>query len=153
MPQSLKWQIWLSCICDLHRSSWQCYILNPLSKTKDCTCIILIDTSRVHYCWAIMGTPSINFFFFLEYRFSGNKLSQVLSESFYFACILLSIFSMNRGQVLLLMAYSPECPRWSVRIFLLGWSKINYFLNFCINHLEIAQLIAPQTCFPWLCAV
>jgi len=25
----------LSCVCDLHHSSWQCWILNPLSKGRD----------------------------------------------------------------------------------------------------------------------
>jgi len=38
----------LSRICDLHHSSWQCWILNPLSEARDRTCI-LTDTSRVHY--------------------------------------------------------------------------------------------------------
>ena len=28
-----------SCICDLHRSSWQCWIPDPLSKARDWTCI------------------------------------------------------------------------------------------------------------------
>ena len=32
--------------CDLHHSSWQCRILDPLSKARDRTCI-LIDTSWV----------------------------------------------------------------------------------------------------------
>ena len=36
----------LSCICDLHHSSWQCQILNSLSKARDGTCV-LMDTSRV----------------------------------------------------------------------------------------------------------
>ena len=35
-----------SCICDLHRSSWQHRILNPLSRARDRTCI-LMDTSQV----------------------------------------------------------------------------------------------------------
>ena len=39
----------LSCICDLHHSLGQCQILNPLSKTRVRTCI-LMDTSRVHFC-------------------------------------------------------------------------------------------------------
>ena len=35
--------------CDLHRISQQHQIPNPLSETRDQTCI-LMDTSRVHYC-------------------------------------------------------------------------------------------------------
>jgi len=35
-----------SCICDLHHSSRQRWILNPLSEARDQTCI-LMDTSRV----------------------------------------------------------------------------------------------------------
>ena len=36
----------LSRICDLHHSSWQYQLLNPLSKARDQTCI-LMDTSWV----------------------------------------------------------------------------------------------------------
>ena len=43
----------LSCIC---HSSWQCQFLNPLSKARDQTCI-LMDTSCVCYHWATTGTP------------------------------------------------------------------------------------------------
>ena len=32
-------------VCDLQRSSWLCWILNPLSKTRDGT-QVLMDTSR-----------------------------------------------------------------------------------------------------------
>ena len=35
----------LSRVCDLHHSSQQCQILNPLSETKDRTCI-LTDTAE-----------------------------------------------------------------------------------------------------------
>ena len=41
--------------CNLHHSSQQCWILNPLIRARDQTCI-LIDTSRVHYHWATMET-------------------------------------------------------------------------------------------------
>ena len=36
-----------SCVCDLHHSSQQCQILNPLSKARDRT-HNLMDTGHVH---------------------------------------------------------------------------------------------------------
>ena len=38
-----------SCICDLHHSSWQRWILNPLSEARDGTCV-LMGTSQFHSC-------------------------------------------------------------------------------------------------------
>ena len=38
----------LSCVCDLHRSSQQCQMRNPLSKARDRTQVFM-DTSRVNY--------------------------------------------------------------------------------------------------------
>ena len=38
----------LNHICDLHHSSQQCQIFNPLSEARDET-HILMDTSQVHY--------------------------------------------------------------------------------------------------------
>ena len=37
-----------SCFCDLHHSSRQCWIPNPLSKARNQTCI-LMDTSQIHF--------------------------------------------------------------------------------------------------------
>ena len=45
-----------SCICDLHHSSQQHQILNPLSEARDGT-RVLLDTSQVCYCWVMTGTP------------------------------------------------------------------------------------------------
>ena len=36
-------------ICDLHHSSGPCSVLNPLSRARDRT-RMLMDTSQVHYC-------------------------------------------------------------------------------------------------------
>ena len=36
-------------VCYLHHSSWQCWIVNPLSRARDHT-HILMDTGQVHYC-------------------------------------------------------------------------------------------------------
>ena len=46
----------LSCICDLHHSSWQRQILNPLSKAGDGTCNLMVPCSICFHC-ATMGTP------------------------------------------------------------------------------------------------
>ena len=47
----------LSCICDLHCSSWQHWILNQLSKARDRTRNLMV-TSWIHFHCATMGTPS-----------------------------------------------------------------------------------------------
>ena len=47
----------LSCVCDLHHSSRQHQVLNPLIEARDGT-HILTDTSLVRYHGATVGTPS-----------------------------------------------------------------------------------------------
>ena len=49
-----------SSICNLHHSSWQHWILNPLSRARDWTWV-LMDTSWVCYLWATVGTPGTHF--------------------------------------------------------------------------------------------
>ena len=36
-------------ICELHCSSWQHHILNPWSKARDRTCV-LMNASQIHFC-------------------------------------------------------------------------------------------------------
>ena len=47
----------LSQICDLHHGSWQCRILNPLSKAKDQTCILMDTGWFVSVVCATTGSP------------------------------------------------------------------------------------------------
>ena len=46
-----------SCICNLHHSSRQCQIPDPLSKAKDQNCG-LMDTSQIRFHWVTRKTPS-----------------------------------------------------------------------------------------------
>ena len=46
----------LSHVCELHHSSWQHWIRNPLSEARDQT-QVFTDTSQVHYHSAMTGTP------------------------------------------------------------------------------------------------
>ena len=48
----------LSCICDLCHSSWQRWILNPLSEARDRTCLLLdvrFVSAEPH--WELLGCP------------------------------------------------------------------------------------------------
>ena len=40
----------------------QCWILNPLSKARDWTHILMDTIHEVRYCWATMGTPEQQIF-------------------------------------------------------------------------------------------
>ena len=50
----------LSGICDLHHSSWQCQILNPLSKARDGTHNLMVP-SQIHFHCAMLGTLKSTF--------------------------------------------------------------------------------------------
>ena len=50
-----------SCICGLHHSSQQRQILNPRSKARDQT-RILMDPSQIHFCCAPRATPHLVYF-------------------------------------------------------------------------------------------
>ena len=52
-------------ICDLHPSSWQCRILNPLREARDRT-HNLMDPSQIHFCYATTGTPKFLVLFLEE---------------------------------------------------------------------------------------
>ena len=50
----------LSHICDLNHSLWKCQILKIFSETRYQT-HVLMNTSQVHYHWAMLGTPGYYF--------------------------------------------------------------------------------------------
>ena len=50
-----------SCICDLHHSSGQHRILNPLSKARDQIHNFMVPR-RIYFCFATIGNPIYLFF-------------------------------------------------------------------------------------------
>ena len=68
-------------VCNLYHSSWQHWILNPLSKARNQT-HILIDTSRVHYHWATMGTPGSFFNQVVSLLLNFKSARYILDQSF-----------------------------------------------------------------------
>ena len=55
----------LSYVCDLHHISQQHWVLDPLSEARDWT-RILVDTRRICFCCATMGTPLCLLFIWLS---------------------------------------------------------------------------------------
>ena len=66
----------------LCHSSWQQWILNSLSEARDQTCIFM-NTCRVHYCWATVGTLH-NLVFKVSGPVSLLQISSFLSFFFFF---------------------------------------------------------------------
>ena len=52
----------LSSVCDLHHSSWQHWILNLLSESRDRTCNLMVP-SRIRFRSTTTGTPILYFYF------------------------------------------------------------------------------------------
>ena len=77
-------------VCDVHNSSWQCRILNLLSKARDQNCV-LMDNSWVLYTWATMGTPIYRFLnairnnvdWFRDYHTKWSKSERQISHITY----------------------------------------------------------------------
>ena len=89
----------LSCICDLHHTSWQCQIPKPLTKARDRTRICM-DTSWICFHFTTTGTPRVIFlkskvytqqlWFLKIYALALDTLS-VKGFKLHFNCIILLI--------------------------------------------------------------
>ena len=63
----------LSRVCDLHHSSWQRQILNPLNEIGDRTLNLTVP-SRIHFCCITMGTaPILTFGINYSYLFPSSS--------------------------------------------------------------------------------
>ena len=72
-------------ICNLRHSSWQLWILNPLSKARDWTQVFM-DTSQVPYWYATTGTPR-NFLSQRPVQGQGGITAfPLLIQQMFFAC-------------------------------------------------------------------
>ena len=46
-------------LCNIHHSSWQCRILNPLSEARDWAYNLMV-ANQIRFCCTKMGTPIMN---------------------------------------------------------------------------------------------
>ena len=63
--------------CDLHHSSRQCWVLNPLSEARDRTCNLMVS-SWIHFHCVTTGTPHPEFF---------KCISVPVSQAFLMLCL------------------------------------------------------------------
>ena len=78
-------------VCHLHWSSWQCQTLNPLSRARDWT-HILMDTSQVHLHWATVGTPYLAVFL-SGWAINLNDALIMVDGILYLFCLYLALWS------------------------------------------------------------
>ena len=67
-------------VCNLHHSSWQRQIVNPLSEARDWT-RVLMYTSQIYFCWATTETPGIHIFDILHLLQNSQKEIKALTSS------------------------------------------------------------------------
>ena len=97
-----------SCICDLHRSSWQHWIPDPLSEARDQTCI-LMDISWIHLCCATTGTSSTYFSILYKARNFWNKIYSSVPSKF----VSLTYFSFTDAMILKVV-YTKKRSCWAL---------------------------------------
>ena len=94
-------------ICNLHHSSWQCWILNPLSKARDGTCNFMVP-SWIHFRYTTMGTPETLFSVFGYAHNIWKSLGQILNPCYSIDpnhCRILNLLSHNSMFLLLFIFF------------------------------------------------
>ena len=71
----------LSLVCNLHHSSWQCQILNPLIEARDQTHNLVVP-SQIHFRYTTTGTPLCVLFKskIFSSLFRGDKVQDTFSS-------------------------------------------------------------------------
>ena len=130
-------------IFDLHHSSQQCWILNPLSKAGDPTCI-LMDISQIRFWWATKGAPVYKL---LIHAHPHPKMQTSLTTFLLWATSLefrlsFIIFSCNCyiSQVCLLVCYSCK--------LIVNWFRSRTILCVCVC--ECTYTLVAPTIVLWI---
>ena len=93
-------------ICNLHHSSQQCQIPDPLSEARDWT-HILMDTSQICFHWAMMGIPCS--------LVNGVLLAWNIFMLSTFFCTVVCVWARAHTHTVFL-AFS-SCPTWVMTCF------------------------------------
>ena len=98
-PQPQPQQRRIGAMSTTYTTAWQCQKLNPLSKARDGTWI-LMDTSWIHYPWATRGTPKMYFWHVNIIKFQFQSIDKFFWIHQQFVYILfLAAFSLKQTWV------------------------------------------------------
>ena len=114
-------------ICNIRHSSWQLWILNPLSEARDRTCV-LMDASRIRFHWAITENPQPRLNLPFAIALIPLLISYVWREYKMFFGILIEyhywsypwfqkyniVVILNQGETKHWESYHPRGPKWMV---------------------------------------
>ena len=121
-----------------NHSSWQCWMLNLLSKARDWTCV-LMDTSQIRFCWVTMGTPCVVYFYISCFGFFKKFLFPFCLSSLFrvpTTCILdfFSIFSHRSLRLCSLLNFFPFCvpTEWYLLMYFCSHQLFCFFNQPCI---------------------
>ena len=135
----------LSCVCNIHHSSWQHQILNPPSRARDGTCI-LMDASRVCQPLSHDGNSVLCVFICCISIFIHLEFFPKFPFDFLFNLLVIQEFVINfhifvsfSNFFLLLILISFHCGQ---RTYFVSFLYFIYFLFFCFlglhpRHMEV----------------
>ena len=95
-----------NCVCDLHHSSWQYWVLNPLSETRDRTHNLMVPSWICLHC-VTMGTPLTLYNAISYILFKKNRMHLIFSQSL-FAPIQLSVLLVFSSSSFLALLWHME---------------------------------------------
>ena len=106
----------LSRVCDLQHSSRQCWILKPLSTTRDRTCI-LMDTSQICFHCTTMRTPKSDVIMFCHFGVSLSRCNLCAHK------VHVSSLKVSGSSQFTLLWLRPPCSLSRCGILWFGWTE------------------------------
>ena len=78
-----------------HQGSWQRWLLNPLRKARDRTCV-LMDARQIYFCWATMGTPNVIWYFCCHQDLARRVTMRKIREGLWLPYVPASVVSTTK---------------------------------------------------------
>ena len=138
----------LSCVYDLHQSSWKRQILNPLREARDRTCNLIVPSWICFHC-TMMRTPPLPD----PSQESGHTLwphpylSSKFMASFYLLPEHYKWPPCQQHHLFLGSAYEIQAPLWWLPLLpesVVQWDSSNIWSHQIQRYISFTQLLIPK---------